>query len=386
MTLPTSTETAGRTPSDAITTDDEQKATANLAAEETDVAVGATTNGGGVRQELSCSNCGSTDAWGASTWCPQCGFYPSLGKCIDTGSSTTQEPDAVDFWRVVPGWTRVLGGGLVVIAVMTIAVALCLPTESPARPFWTLTQVGIGLVAACVAHVSAFLFGVVKSEKLGPVDIMLRPVELWKPSVSLLPQGAWRFWLLAWGLTAALCAATLIGGVRYSRMFDDWGVSKRGDANVVHAVVQAARKEREGGPDSLEEAMDEFTGEAKPEAAEITPPDPTLRSETVDSLIVGYTTDLQDELSSLLLATVVEGQLRFVGKVPANGIPSEVRRVLLQRMARLKQARPFVKTSYSATWLKPALMCRVAFVDWTREKRLRKPQFRELLAEVNAAG
>jgi hypothetical protein len=386
MTLPSTTDTEGCTPSDAITTADDQKVTGDIATEGTGVAVGATTSGSGVQREVSCSNCGSTDPWGGSTWCPQCGFYPSLGKCIDTGSSTTEEPEAVDFWQAVPDWVWVMGGGVVAIAVMTIAVALCLPKESLIRPFWTLTQAGIGLVAVCVAHVSAFLFGVVKSEKLGPVDIMLRPVELWKPSLSMLPQGAWRFWLLAWGLTAAVCAATLIGGVQYSRMFDDWGVSRRGDANVVHAVVQAARKVREGGPESLEEAMDEFTGQAQPEAAEIPPPDPTLRSETVDSLIVGYTTDLHDELSSLLLATVVEGKLRFVGKMSAKGIPLEVRKVLLQKMPKLRQARPFVKTSQSATWLKPALMCRVAFVDWTRDRRLRKPQFRELLAEVNAAG
>ena len=129
--------------------------------------------------------------------------------------------------------------------------------------------------------------------------------------------------------------------------------------------------------------MNDFVGDAVPEEeeeeeiAEIFLP-------TVDCLIFGYTLNGKKDLESILVATVDQHKLKYVAQIFASDIPEEAREILMERMPPLQREKPFVKCLIPGTWLKPSLMCRVAYEDWTRKRRLKNFHFRKLLANVKA--
>lgn len=326
-----------------------------------------------------CPNCGSREAWGTASWCPSCGFYLRLGKCVDAKSPVYgQEQEIINFWEVVPVWSWILGIGTIAILVTSFVANAYLPETGTARLCWTLAQFSSGLAALFIAHVSAFMHGVLESERLSPFDLFLKPVEVWKPAIRRLPRNPWRFWCLGWGAVAMVCAVTIIGGVRYSAIFDDWGVEKRAAPNIVQSIVKQAREEREGA-DSLEDAMNDFVGEVEEEEEQIEKAKPL---EKLDCVIVGYTRSGDGSLGTLLVASVLNQKLKYVGRIFAKDVPEEIREDLMDRMPTLERKRPFVKCPYSGTWLQPVLMCRVAFKEWGFGKRMKSPELREMLADV----
>ncbi len=86
--------------------------------------------------------------------------------------------------------------------------------------------------------------------------------------------------------------------------------------------------------------------------------------------------------SSLLLGTFADGQFIFAGKV-GTGFSGADLSSLAERFKPLQQkASPFVEVPAEerkdAVWLKPQLVCEVAYTDWTRDGRLRHPSFQGL--------
>ena len=103
---------------------------------------------------------------------------------------------------------------------------------------------------------------------------------------------------------------------------------------------------------------------------------------TIDCLIFAYTNTAEGKLNTILLATLVDRKLKDVATVYAVDIPLEDREKLVSRLHKLERGRSFVKTKRKGIWLKPVLMCRVAYKEWTRAKKLREPHFRAILADV----
>ncbi len=336
-----------------------------------------------------CPHCGSTEPWGLSSWCPNCFYYPKLSSQIEAGSaddfddgSASDEPLGFDS---VPTWARILAGGCVVIFGVTVAAAVLLPDDDPLRSAWTLAQLTIGVVAAVAAHAMVFFTAIPDTDRYGPFDIVFRPIEVWRPMVHHLPKHAWRLWQVAWGLTAAVWAVTLIGGVRYSAMFEDWGFEKRVRTNIAPAVVTKARtQERQA--DSFSQAMQKTTqaptvyaSPPKAKSAEI--PMPVRKAQCV---IVGYVKNSDNALSSILLGSMVDGRLTYVGSVPAADLPEAVRTRLQNTLPRLEQAKAAVRTLRSATWIKPVVKCNVSYHELTPGKTFKKPKVDQLIDEAGS--
>ncbi|MDA0831985.1 MAG: hypothetical protein O2955_14760 [Planctomycetota bacterium] len=90
-----------------------------------------------------------------------------------------------------------------------------------------------------------------------------------------------------------------------------------------------------------------------------------------------------NDFNTLLLATHVKGRLTFIGTIPAEKIPVDIRQKLLVRMRQLDTFRPIIKVPQAAKWVKPQLMCRVKDVDWSEAKPdLMEPKFDILLQEL----
>lgn len=335
-----------------------------------------------VTTQPGCKNCGSTEPWGFASWCPRCGYYPAFGTCVDTGPRQDEPTDAVNFVKIVPAWMWILGAGLVAIFVGSVVARFQLPPEGNSRILWTLGQLMLGLSAALVAQITTFLVSAADMDKASPFDVFLKPIEVWKPSMRKLPAGAWRIWSLAWGMWGAFCAVVLIGGVRFSTIFDDWGIEKKANMNVVQEIVKKARRDGGDGADSLEGAMNDFVGDKVPEDES---EEAIAKWPQADCLIIGYQADKdRGGFSSILVASVVDNKLSYVGMLSVQDVPEESRKGLYARMRSLAQKKPFVNIDLEAVWLKPVLMCRVAYKDWTKSKELVRPKFRAMLRDVDA--
>jgi ATP-dependent DNA ligase len=96
-------------------------------------------------------------------------------------------------------------------------------------------------------------------------------------------------------------------------------------------------------------------------------------------VVVGYTAG-RDGVQRLLVATVREGVLRYVGQL-RPGLSQPARLELAQRRAWRRRSRPLVACPQTARWVEPERYCRVEFGGWTPQGRLRKPVFRGWIEE-----
>lgn len=329
-----------------------------------------------------CAKCGATESWGLASWCPRCGYYPAFGTCIDTGPRQDEPADAVSFVQVIPVWVWTLVAGIAGLFVLNLGATFIFAPKGFERYFWTVSHFLIGTVAVVGAHMMAFLGGISESGKITPFDIVLKPFEVWKPTIRKLPAKAWLVWAAAWGAWGIFCAAVLVGGVRYSTIFDDWGFEKSANVNLVQEIVKKARAEGEDGAKSLEDAMNDFVGEGVPgEETE----EEIAKWPHADCLIIGYQPDKEaGGFSAILVATVIDNQLRYAGLVRVKDIPQHDREQLYARMRSLVQKKPFVKSDLEAIWIKPELMCRVAYKDFTKSKEFIRPRFREMLRDFDS--
>jgi len=326
-----------------------------------------------------CPNCGSTEPWGGASWCPECGFYPKLNKCVGGGCAEAKiDQEPAKLIDLFPPWTWVLGGGMAAIIVFSIIVRTSLGAEHPQRGLIALSQFIVGLIVLLVAQGAAFMKAVSMGSEFGPPDIFMKPFEIWKYSVQDLPKSAKKFWLMGWSLTIAISALTIIGGIRYSAIFDDWGYQKSAQANLLQSISKMAQENAEEGDEgNLEDSIDNFANGESPEDE-----DDLKQYEPVDCLIVGYTKSANSGISTLLLAKTVKNELKFVGSLPARQLPKEAQASLLRRMQNLRQAKPFVKMSLGGIWLKPVLMCKVSSKNFEKNKKLKGVKFESLLRDT----
>ena len=84
------------------------------------------------------------------------------------------------------------------------------------------------------------------------------------------------------------------------------------------------------------------------------------------------------DLGALLVGHFDGGRLRYAGKV-GTGFTHETLRELAQRLAPLvRETSPFEAETgipRAATWVEPALVAQLSFMEWTSDGRLRHPSF-----------
>src|SRR5205085_94427 len=103
---------------------------------------------------------------------------------------------------------------------ISVCGRLLTPDDSPQRCWWAVAQLTIGISLFSTGHITAYLFAAIKSDKIGPMAIVFKPIEVWEWSIRQLPDHAWRLWIGVWGMMACLCALVIVGGINYSAMFE----------------------------------------------------------------------------------------------------------------------------------------------------------------------
>lgn len=346
----------------------------------------------GTEEGPGCPKCGNLDSWGTASWCPKCGYYPRLGTCVDEKATPVEEPapEPAKSWtervRRIPRWGVALALGVIAVFIFSLVGRIATPPKSVPRSLWGTLQLIIGFLLFAVMHGWAF-FGSLMKEGGGMLDFVLHPLDIWRPVFQNLPRSAKRIWLGSWGLAAAIFAVTIIGGIRYSVLYEDWGFKKRAKSNLVQsikdAVVAAAEEEQK----AVEKAIDEMAGEGEEETKEGEDAKKNEDGHEVDRLqsdcvIVGFNLDKEEgRVKEVLLATLMDGQLKYVGIV-SKDIPPEIEKQLRKQLPGLTREKAVVKCNHTATWVSPKLICKVSFKTWSDSKQMQEPAMKELMAEV----
>lgn len=172
----------------------------------------------------------------------------------------------------------------------------------------------------------------------------------------------------------------IVGGVPYERLLD-WGFTAGPKQSLVGAITSAASKAKGDGKKSLEDSAKDFAGEAGVDGLGGQPLEEAKPREKLECLIIGYHAGKSGGIQTLLLATDVAGKLNYVGQVSPT-LESAAAIELLRKFERNHASKPFVKTSLSATWLRPRFTCRITYSEWPQGERPKEIQWDQMMDEV----
>jgi hypothetical protein len=349
-----------------------------------------TSDGSSGKQGTPCPKCGYLYERAGRTWCPKCGFVEQLGTYVDLDEwERVAEDEAaaqgapVDgpWWRMIPGWVWIAGAGVIGVAGISGAAVGLTGAGSAARGTWCGLQILLGVAAFAAGHIVSFYLASMETDNLSPTDVFLRPLAVWGNTIRTLPGSAWRIWAASWGITAVFFAFTVVGGIDYDR-FWDWGFKQPAQQDLLAAVIEQAKnkaKKDAAGNEDLNDALNKLKTDDEEDKAAKEPP---LKS--MDCLIIGYTTIPDDEtkLDRLVLASLIDGKLTYVGSISAESIPTDSLEKIQPRFAGLEQSTAIVAAPYQARWLAPKLLCRVKYRKLDQKNRLEGAKFDDLLADL----
>ena len=96
------------------------------------------------------------------------------------------------------------------------------------------------------------------------------------------------------------------------------------------------------------------------------------------AVIIGYEPG-RTGVSSLLVAAPWQGNLRYVARL-RRGLSDRDRTELAALLAQRRRPRPILPCPHQGVWVEPELYCRVRFLGWTANGRLRSASFAGLTA------
>jgi bifunctional non-homologous end joining protein LigD len=104
---------------------------------------------------------------------------------------------------------------------------------------------------------------------------------------------------------------------------------------------------------------------------------------TQDAVIAGFTQPrgARKQFGALVLGAFADGELTYIGHVGAGFDAKSLREVRARLEPLVRKRSPFSSApavDEAATWVKPELVCEVAFAEWTKDGVMRQPVFLRL--------
>jgi ATP dependent DNA ligase-like protein len=357
-----------------------------------------------------CEKCGAPMKADGVTICRRCGWYASLGTFVEidrnwdklddehaADENEQQAPKKVGL-EAVPAWAWVLLGTLSGIVAVSVAVRLATPTGSDIRTYWSLGQLGLGLLAFIGCHGFNFLVAASEDADLSLMDMFTKPLNLWIRAAGNLPHHLWVVNTAASGFTASVMSVAVIGGIPYDAL---WHTDKPKKQNILAAAVQQATQlhgsgddsslaetvgdvgEEEGnGSKSLDDAVGKVGGgggaAGKATNSEMPPPEPRP---TINCVILGFRLDEQGKISVLILAAAYKGKLTYAGFVepPEN---NEDTAKLAEQLPQTKTDQPYLPLYTKAIWVKPRFSCEISFQKRDHDGRLIDAKWEKLVGAL----
>jgi hypothetical protein len=345
-----------------------------------------------------CENCGAPMKAGSVTICRSCGWYASLGRCVEVdpdweaigadGAGNGRADGAAQtshlgVWlNLLPAWAWLVIASVAAVIVESVVVRFATPAEiGGLRTNWSLVQLALGVVMFFSCHIVNFLLQVTEDSETGLLDFVMRPLKLWLRTAHHLPARLWLVDAAACGLAAAAMSVLVIGALPYDRLWD-WGFKAPVKQNLMGAVMDRAKKlDSRNGADNLEDAIGDFAGKSgvDEDMPKATPAKPR---EKADCVILGYQLDRDGRLDRLVLATSFNKKLVYAGKVDPQ-ISEEERTKLLQELNAIQARQPFIPiASDSATWVQAKFACRVTFSERMKDGQLRDVQWETTMGTI----
>ena len=371
---------------------DDKSSVAVLEPQEAGVAIAAESTG------PCCSNCGAPTKEGSVTICRSCGWYSSLGRCVELdpnwetdvdadpasgGAAAAPELSHIGVWLgLLPPWAWVIIASVTAVIVESVVVRLVTPAEiGGLRTTWSVLQLFAGVAVFFGCHIFNFMVQVAEDSDTGLLDVVLKPVKLWLRTFHLLPNKLWLVDAAACGLTAAVMSVLVIGALPYDRLWD-WGFKAPVKQNLMGAVMDRAKKLEGRGSDNLEDAIGDFAGKAGVEGDEMPKAKPAKPREKADCVILGYEVDRDGRLATLVLATSYNKRLVYAGKVDPQ-ISEAERAKLLAELSRIQVRDPFIQMQAdTAKWVQAKYACRVTYTERMKGGLLRDIQWETMLGAI----
>lgn len=339
-----------------------------------------------------CEKCESPLATEQTTACPHCGWYASIGGYVEieqeweSGQVGEEEPKTfLQVWlNLVPAWCWIAWGFGVLAVIESIAVRVLIADEA-FRSTWSVTQLfaGIGVGIAC--HLIVFILMSIDDPELGILDIVVSPLRAWKKLFRGMPRHNWVLCLNNFGMTAAVGAMLIIGGIPYERIWD-WDFKGPANKSLLGAIADAAPADENDM--SMEEAMNSFASDAALDADDNSRdkkkhegPVNVVRKET-DALILGYQLDRNGTVQTLFLATEVYGRLMYAGRVTPEFATPDESLELARKLRAVRTSRPVVSAPDEGEWVQPRFTCRVTYDRRVESGRLQGLLWEEMLGEI----
>jgi len=203
-----------------------------------------------------CPRCHTTTSWDGNSWCPNCGYYPSVdADAVEDDSwrkfTPPESVEAVEenIFRLLPAWFWIMIAGVTAILILGLATRIQYPKENSPRGMVALAVLAVGFLSVLVAHAVASRYAIRKDPRIRLSDAIFSWFTIWQPTIGQLPHSRRRIWGFTWGLAASVTAVLIIGGIDYCAPFrtDNQAKSKplgasdiRSGAGVDHRTLWAA--------------------------------------------------------------------------------------------------------------------------------------------------
>lgn len=337
-----------------------------------------------------CEKCGAPLTVKDTLACRSCGWYASIGAFIEIDRSweayadpeLDSEPEAEPEEPKLPQWAWVLIGCVVAVIVESVVARLVTPVDSFARGSWAVSQLLVGVIAFFVCHFLAFGRLTAQKAETNLIDIVLTPFKVWSAVFRDLPERQWIVQIGGSGLTAALAAVLVIGGIPYHRLLD-WGFKEPPKQNLMAAVMEQAQR-IEGEEKSLAEAVEDFAGKAGVDDLDPNKPEQPAARKEIDCVIVGYEKDEQEQVRTLILGVEQYAKLVYACRLTPK-LSDDQRYSLTSQLTDLKSRKPYLKVDLDATWVVPSVVCRVSYLRQGENGTLYSAEFVELRGTMNIA-
>lgn len=328
-----------------------------------------------------CGQCSNTKPWGMSIFCPQCGWYPKLGKFVPIDQPHPEDqPVAIlsvwEAWKALPGWAWpiILGNLAIAVTDLSIAVAYA-KTDFPSTVGFI--QLTISALLLLPLHLFAYLKSIPESDEIKPLDIFLKPRLVWKRTFAQLPKTALQVWLASFSLGGIIFATLFLGGTNVNAIIDLMAVEKKKPKCSVASAITSAAGKKESDM-SMEEALDEFAGKADPHGTPLDGPQPDA-IKSAPCCIIGFTLYDETSLSTLVLAEQQQGYWVYRGVVTCENVSTEEQEKFKQAARQLVRRQPVVSAPGTAFWMVPYVMCEVEYTARTPSGRFIDPTLKQIL-------
>ena len=303
--------------------------------------------------------------------CRSCGYYETLDTFVEVDDDN---PDAIvgadsGGFRI-PTWGWTLIAIQVAIILESLFVTFNFASGSVVRTAWSITQLLLGLGVALAAHARATFLNVMEDAEADIGDFVMKPFKVWGAVISALPKSFPWLAMVTSGVLAVLLSLCLIRSIPFNKLFETDAPPPKAP-NLTKAIADQAREAED--PDmTMEEALDEFAGEAMDEEEEEEEEERTHEQ----GVIIGYYAPDGNagRISSIIVATAVKKKLQILGTI-STGLDDDMKAKLAEDFSQIRRKSPFVKTSLVAKWVHPIYLCEVSY------KLDKKEQPRELRFE-----